>query len=61
MKRKLIGSLLLAVPLAIVVGCSGSSTSSKPVAEGSGGFKSADKDKKIVSQTGGPDAIKPPP
>lgn len=61
MKRKLIGILSVAFTLAVVVGCNSSSTSSKPVADGTGGFKSADKAKRIQVESGGPDAIKPPP
>jgi hypothetical protein len=61
MKRKLIGILTVAFSLAVVVGCNSSSTSSKPTAQGTNINNSPDKAKKVQVESGGPDAIKPPP
>ena len=48
MSRRLIASLVLALPLAALVGCSGSSSPSAPAGGGAGPKGSAEQPKKVV-------------
>jgi outer membrane biogenesis lipoprotein LolB len=61
MANKLIGGMALALSLAILAGCS-SSTSTKPATPTStGDSKQGEKAKKSEVMSGGPDAIQPFP